>query len=153
MSNLRKLRLHVAQEGETVVEFALVASMFLTLMFGCVEFARLLWTEMALQQTAMSGARCMAIAQGSIQNSFCSSAGSYSVSTTTSYIQTTASGWGLTLAASDIALDQAASCGGISNSSQVTLTTTFRTPVPQLVQLAAGGTSLSAAACYPNNAY
>jgi len=153
MKKRRADRLYAACDGETVVEFALVASVFLMLMFGCVEFARLLWTEMALQQTAISGARCMSLAQGSIESSACASGGNYSSSSTTSYIQTTASGWGLTLANSDISLNNAATCGGVSSSSQVTLNTTFTTPVPQLVQLAAGGTALQATACYPNNGY
>jgi Flp pilus assembly protein TadG len=142
--------------GETIVEFALVGPMFLMLVFGCLEYGRLLWTEMALQQTAMAGARCMAIAQATVQNSSSCTSGSpatYSSSSTTSYIESVASGWGLTLTNSEVSLNNAATCGGVSPSSQVMLTTTFTTPVPQLVLLAAGGTSLTATACYPNNAY
>jgi Flp pilus assembly protein TadG len=142
-----------ARGGETAVEFALVGMMFFMLMFGCIEYARLLWTKMALQQAAMSGARCMAIAQGTVEDSSCASGGSYSSSSTTSYIQSVASGWGLTIPSANISLNNSATCGGVGGSSQVTLTSTFTTPVPQLVLLAAGGTSLSATSCYPNNAY
>jgi hypothetical protein len=127
--------------------------MFLMLVFGCVEYARLLWTDIALQQTAISGARCMGIAQGTVQNSSCASGGAYSSSTTKSYIQTIASGWGLSLATTDITLNNGATCGGTSGFSQVTLNTTFTTVVPQFVMLAAGGTSLTATACFPNNPY
>ena len=146
-------RLIAACGGSTVVEFALVGTIFLMFLFGCIEYARLLWSEMALQQTAMSGARCMAIAQGSVQSSSCSSSGSYSSTTTNSYVETVASAWGITLTSSGIALNNSATCGGLSGSSQVTLTSTFTTPVPQLVMLSSGGTSLTATACYPNNAY
>jgi Flp pilus assembly protein TadG len=52
-----------ASDGTTAVEFALVAPMFLMLVFGAIEFGRILWTEQALQETAIAGARCMAIAQ------------------------------------------------------------------------------------------
>lgn len=50
--------------GSAVIEFAMVAPVFLMLVFGCIEFGRLLWTQQALQQTAIAGVRCMAIAQG-----------------------------------------------------------------------------------------
>ena len=39
-------------------------------------------------------------------------------------------------------------CTGLS---RVTITNTFTSAVPQIVQLAAGGTTLTATACYPNN--
>lgn len=133
------------------VEFALVLPMFLMLVFGTIEFGRILWTEQALQETAAAGARCMAIAQGAKEASACASGGSYSSATTTSYIQTVAGGWGLSLPSSGIILDNASSCGGSSGFSQVTLTSTFTSVVPNLVELATGGSTLTATACYPNN--
>jgi hypothetical protein len=48
-----------------------------------------------------------------------------------------------------ITLHNVAICGGTSGFSQVTLTGTVTTAVSQLVQLAAGGTPLTATACYP----
>jgi Flp pilus assembly protein TadG len=140
-----------ACRGATAVEFALVLPMFLMLVFGSIEFGRLLWTRQALQEAAIAGARCMAIAQGSTQHSSCASSGSYSAATTKSYIQSVATGWGLTVPTSGISLNNAASCGGTSGFSQVTLTSTFTSVVPKLVRLAAGGTTLTAIACYPNN--
>ncbi len=137
--------------GATAVEFALVVPMFLMLVFGAIEFGRVLWTKEALQETAVAGARCMAIAQGAKQHSSCASGGSYSSSTTTTYIQNTAKGWGLSVPSSGISLNNAASCGGTSGFSQVTLTSTFNSVVPNLVQLSTGGVTLTASACYPNN--
>jgi Flp pilus assembly protein TadG len=137
--------------GATAVEFALVLPMFLMLVFGSIEFGRLLWTRQALQEAAIAGARCMAIAQGSTQHSSCASSGSYSAATTKSYIQSVASGWGLTVPTSGIALYPTGSSTGCTGLSQVTLTSTFTSVVPKLVRLAAGGTTLTATACYPNN--
>jgi Flp pilus assembly protein TadG len=74
-----------AQEGTTAIEFALVAPVFLMLVFGTIEFGRLPWTQQALQQTAIAGARCVAIAQGKTRTSPCASGGSYSSTTATSY--------------------------------------------------------------------
>jgi Flp pilus assembly protein TadG len=131
----------------------MVAPIFLMLVFGCIEFGRLLWIQQALQQAAIAGARCMAIAQGAIQSSSCAASGSYSATSTKSYIETTAGGWGLSVKDADITLDNAATCGGVTGYSQVTITNSFNTPVPQLVQLAAGGATLTASACYPNNPF
>lgn len=139
--------------GTAAIEFALVAPIFLMLVFGTIEYGRLLWTKQALQQTAVAGARCMAIAQGSIQSSPCASGGSYSATSTQTYIQNIASGWGLSVPTSNITLNNSATCGGTSGFSQVTLTSTFNTPVPKIVLLAAGGTTLTASACYPNNPF
>lgn len=145
---LRALRiLGQAHGGTTAIEFALVAPAFLGLLFGTVEFGRLLWTEQALQETAIAGARCMAILQ-----SACTAGGRYySSANTTTYVQQVARQWGVTLQTGDIQLTPNASCGSTIGFSQVTITSSFTTPVPQIVLLAAGGTSLSATACFPNN--
>lgn len=143
-------RLLAAREGATAVEFALVLPMFLMLVFGTIEFGRILWTQQALQETAIAGARCVAIAQGSNPTSSpCASSGSYSSTTATGYIQQVASGWGLSIPSSGINPDPTggSGCPGLS---QVTLTSTFVSVAPLLVQLA-GATSLTATACYPNN--
>jgi Flp pilus assembly protein TadG len=45
------------ERGATLVEFALVATVFLTVMFGVIEFGRCLWTHNALSDAARRGAR------------------------------------------------------------------------------------------------
>ena len=108
-------RITATEDGATAVEFALVAPMFLMLVFGAIEFGRVLWTEQALQETALAGARCMAIAQtrtAAQNSSSCTSSGSYSSGKTKTYIQNVASGWGLSLPLSGISLSTSASCGG-----------------------------------------
>ena len=91
-------------DGATAVEFALVVPMFLMLVFGAIEFGRILWTKQALQETAVAGARCMAIAQGTKPNGSCASSGSYSSSSATTYVQNVAKGWGLSVPSSGVAL-------------------------------------------------
>jgi Flp pilus assembly protein TadG len=151
MTRAKLCFLAAARDGATAVEFALVLPMFLMLVFGAVEFGRLLWTKQALQETAIAGARCVAIAQGSNRTSSpCAASGSYSAANATSYIQQVASGWGLSLPNSGINADPAGS-GGCAGLSQVTLTSTFTSVVPSLVLLSTGGITLSASACYPNN--
>jgi len=143
-----------ACDGAAIIEFALVAPMFLMLVFGTIEYGRLLWTQQALQQTAIAGARCMAIAHGAIQSSPCASAGSYSATSTNSYIENIASGWGLSVQDSNITLDSTgADCGGTSGLVEVKITISFTTPVPQIVLLSAGAEPLTAIACYPSNPF
>jgi Flp pilus assembly protein TadG len=152
MSKPRSGRLALLNDGTTAVEFALVAPMFLMLVFGAIEFGRLLWTQQALQETATAAARCIAIAQGSnATSSPCASGGSYSATSATTYIQTVASGWGLSIPGSDISLNTSVPSGGCQGLSQVTLTSTFNSVVPNLIELSTGGVTLTASACYPNN--
>lgn len=45
------------QSGATLVEFAISATVFLTVMFGIIEFGRMLWTHNALADAARRAAR------------------------------------------------------------------------------------------------
>lgn len=115
------------------VEFALLAPIFLALLFGVIEYSGVLWTMQALQQAAIDGARCMAIPQ-----SACASGGTYSAASTTSRIQQIGGQWGVSIPSAGITLSANASCGGTAGFSKVTITSTFTSAVPQLVQLVAG---------------
>lgn len=128
-----------------IIEFAFAAPLFLMLIFGIAEYCRLLWTMQALQQVAIDGARCMAIPQ-----SACASAGSYNATNTTSHIRQVGNQWGISIPTAGVSLAANATCGGTTGFSKVTLTATFNSVAPQLVKLAAGGTSLTASACFPN---
>ena len=45
------------ERGATLVEFSIAATVFLTAMFGVIEFGRALWTHNALTDAARKGAR------------------------------------------------------------------------------------------------
>jgi Flp pilus assembly protein TadG len=141
----RKLRR--AQDGAVAVEFALVAPMFLALLFGTFEFGRALWVQQALQQIAISGARCMALPQ-----SACASAGTYTYSAarTMTYIQQVANQWGVPLPSGNIDQNNSANCGGASGFSKVSVAVAFQSAVPNLINML-GGIPLTATACFPNN--
>ena len=55
MIRIRKIR-H-GEHGSTLVEFAIGATVFLTVMFAVIEFGRALWTHNALADAARRGAR------------------------------------------------------------------------------------------------
>ncbi|HSS19568.1 MAG TPA: TadE/TadG family type IV pilus assembly protein [Pyrinomonadaceae bacterium] len=52
-----QLRLDEKQRGAALFEFAIVATVFLTMVFGVIEFGRLFWTHNALRDAARRGAR------------------------------------------------------------------------------------------------
>lgn len=146
---MRALRsLGRANGGAAAVEFAAVLGPLLLLMFGVFEFGRLLWIREALQETATAGARCMGMSASS-----CATAGAYSSSATTTYIRSTASNWGVTLTASNITLNNNATCAGISAAngfSSVTISYNFQSVVPSIVTQLNGGKTLTSVACFPN---
>ena len=55
------LRLARARDGNSAIEFAIVAPVFLLLMLGTMEFARLFWTQSTLQQAVQAAARCASV--------------------------------------------------------------------------------------------
>jgi Flp pilus assembly protein TadG len=130
-----------ATHSTAAIEFSILALPFLLLVLGIFEFARLYWTQEALQESATAGARCMGILQAS-----CTTGGA-----TASYVQQVAATWGIILPSSDIVTANSASCGGIAGFSQVQINYTFKTIVPYIVPIASGGMTLTVQACYPNN--
>lgn len=56
-----RVKFHRNEEGKALVEFAIVGSVFLTAMFGIMEFSRLYWTHNALRDAARRGVRYAAI--------------------------------------------------------------------------------------------
>lgn len=139
-------------QGTAAIEFALVVTALIFLLFGIIEFGRYIWTMEALQETATAGARCMAVTVGVTSASGqCASSASYSTASTTSFIQSHAAGLGLTASGLTIGLTSAAttsSCGA-SGMSQVTLKYTFKTVLPAYIPIPT--TTLVGNACFPNN--
>ena len=146
---MRRLRrLGRSEGGAAAVEFAAVLGPLLLLIFGVFEFGRLLWVREALQETAMAGARCMGMSASS-----CAASGAYNSSNTTSYLETTAAGWGVTLAPSNLTLNNNATCGGVTAAkgfSSVTITYTFQSVIPTFITSLSGGKTLTSTACFPN---
>jgi Flp pilus assembly protein TadG len=138
-------RLLAARDGVVAVEFALLAVPFLMISLGTFEIARLIWTQEALQETAAVGARCMGVLASS-----CASGGAYSSTNTMSYILGVAGDWNVTLTDSQLTLSANGSCGGVSGFSQVTITYTFQTVLPNLLTSLSAGVPMSVQACFPN---
>jgi Flp pilus assembly protein TadG len=136
-----------AEGGATAVEFAIVVGPLLLLMFGTLEFGRLLWTREALQSAAIAGARCMGILQTS-----CTTSGAYSSSKSADYVIAEASALKVKITSTNVTTTNTATCAGVSGFSQVTISYTFQTALPYFLKALTGGVPLSATACFPNQA-
>jgi Flp pilus assembly protein TadG len=145
-------QLYRARRGVTALEFAVVAPVLMMLVFGTIEFGRLLWTLQGLQMTAVQAARCMGILASS-----CTSGGGYSSDNTTSYIESSAAAWGISLTSSNLTLltrdsgnPGCAPAAGTLTISEVTITYTFQTVVPGLLSMLSSK-ALQGHACFPND--
>ncbi len=134
-----------ARDGVVAIEFAIICSGLMMLTLGTIEFGRLLWTQEAIEATAIQTVRCIGMLSSS-----CASGGAYSSTNATSYAETVATGWGVTLTAADLTLSANEASGTCTGLSQVSITYTFDTVVPGLLTMLAGGSTLTAQACFPN---
>ncbi len=128
------------------IEFAIVCMPFFLLVFGVCETGRIMWIRQGLAQVAMTGARCMGVGHQSCTDT----SGNYNAANTITFIQTKATGWGISLTSSNITLTSSTTCGGQSGFSQVTLSYAFKTAVQSILPAYVGPLSLSATACFPN---
>jgi Flp pilus assembly protein TadG len=140
-------RLWRDRRGATAVEFAMVAGPLLLLLFGTVEFGRLMWLRQALEETATVGARCMAIPQAE-----CSTGGTYDQAKARSFITSEAATWGLGIVPADLAIDRAATCSGLPDFSTVAVSYTFSSAVPMLFDAIGVGPTITSQVCFPNQA-
>jgi Flp pilus assembly protein TadG len=134
------------RRATTAVEFAVCALAMVLIVVGFAEFGRLIWTSEVLQEAASQGARCMGLRANS-----CASAGAYSSANTTAYVVSQATAGGVVISGATVSLSNAASCGGASGFSQVSIKYNFTTVAPGLIAALANGFTLSVSACFPNN--
>jgi len=133
-------RLPSDRHGTAAIEFALLLGPLMLLMFGSIEVSRFVWVKNAIDETAISGARCMGIRAAD-----CASADVFSATETTEFIRDTASSWGLTIAAADIAFNPTTGCGHATGFSSVVITHQFTSVLTALT-----GPRLRSEACFPN---
>jgi Flp pilus assembly protein TadG len=131
--------------GSSAIEFSLLAVPFLLLIFGTMEFARVLWTREVLKQVATAGARCMGITQPE-----CGSGSTTDSASSTAFIIAEAGRRTLVLTNSNVTVNGSATCGTISGFSQVTLAYTYRPILPVLIPALGSAVTLNASSCFPN---
>lgn len=135
------------ERGASAVEFAIVAVPLLLLLFGTIEYGRLMWTRQAMQSLANETARCMGIVQTE-----CASAGSYNAAATRTHLIAGARAFAVELKPANITLSPSTSCHGIAGFSSVRIIYRFTSAVPEFITALATGPELSVTACFPNQA-
>ncbi|WP_342249310.1 TadE/TadG family type IV pilus assembly protein [Sphingomonas sp. OTU376] len=129
-------RLLRATRGASAVEFALLAPVFLTLLFGIIEGSRMLWLRQTLGEVAFSTVRCMSV------SSTCAT-----LQQQQSYALTRASQYGVAITATNLAIKANITCEGNAASNQVSITAPFRSPIAGLIS--AIPAEITAKACFP----
>ena len=126
--------------GAGAVEFALLAPTFLLFLFLLLDGGRMIFAKQSLNELATATARCLAIKQ-----SGCADASS-------------AQGWAvnrglarsnLQLTASNVTITVSATCAGVSNMVQATISMPWRKGAMTLLPQSIAPGSLSATACFP----
>jgi hypothetical protein len=139
--NRRELIRHFCRErrGAVALEFAIIATVFLTLVLGAIELGLLYWTKNGLQLTAAMTARCVALGYS------CTDAAS-----TKSYATTMAESWVVPGVIGNVSPPTyAQQCysdpGTKTNFAMVTITSSFWAWLPPPLS----NINLQVSACYP----
>ncbi len=127
-------------DGAAAVEFALVAGPLLLLFVGIIEVGRLMWSGHALDEVAISGARCVGL-----HTPGCATGEAVVPDMAIAHIIAAANSWGLALESGDISLDTSVGCAVETGFLRVALTYSFESVLPGLA-----GTELDSEACFPS---
>lgn len=122
--------------GATAIEFALLAPVFLLLLFGILEVGRLVWVKQVLTETAFSAARCGALG-----------APCQAASDVQSFAAARALRWGLKLDATQIGYTASTACDGNAGMVQVTLSYAFASPLTGFLPVLPA--TVQAHGCFP----
>ncbi|GFM30749.1 TadE/TadG family type IV pilus assembly protein [Novosphingobium sp. PY1] len=129
-------RLARSTRGATIVEFALVAPIFLIMLFGIIEGSRAFWVKQTLERVAHATARCMSV------DSACAT-----TATQKQYALERAKALGVTVEPSGIVITGATTCKGNANSNSVTIARPFDTVLRNIVPIVPQ--ELSGSGCFP----
>lgn len=122
------------------MEFALIAVPLILLLFGIIEYGRLLWTSHALNQTAAATARCLALPQiaceGGIEDAH-------------AFAIAQARGWGVRLGYFEVMVQAPVACQGVDGFASARVQTHFASALPEPLIALVGGPTITAHACFP----
>lgn len=128
--------LRADRRGATIVEFALLAPIFLSMLFAIVEGTRFLWIKQSLKEVAFSTARCTSV-----------STDCATPATRIAYAVARANAYGQRLATSGVAVTSNTTCNASGGMVRVTISTRFISPVVGL--LPGIPPDVTGTGCYP----
>jgi Flp pilus assembly protein TadG len=143
MMQRRWSQLATKKDGTTTIELAIVMMAMVMLMFGMVDFGRLLWTRQVVMHAADAAARCYSIGSPSCTPGNGVLPCLTSTNTPATYAVTVASNDGVTLSATNVTYTPTTrSCstpctvvGGSPKTYQISISYTFTSPVTTLLSL------------------
>jgi Flp pilus assembly protein TadG len=128
------------RRGAGVVEFALLAPTFLMFLFLLLDGGRMMFAKQSLNELATATARCLAIRESGCADA--SSTQSWAVARGLARSN-------LKLASSNVAINASATCAGVSNMVQATISMPWKKGAMTLLPQSIAPSSLTATACFP----
>ncbi len=133
-------RLLRSQDGAGTVEFALLAPTFLMFLFLLLDGGRMMFAKQSLNELATATARCMATKQSSCDNASDTQSWAVARGLARSNLQ---------LTTTNVTINTSATCGGVSNMIQATITMPWKKGAMNLLPQSVAPSSLTATACFP----
>lgn len=115
------------QRGAVAIEFAFVALPLMLLLGGSIEIGRYVWTRLALQDAASTGARCLGL-----QVAPCFAAGAMDTTGTVSLVREQGTAWAIVIADDSITAEETQSCQGVGGFAKIGIRHHFTQVLPIL---------------------
>lgn len=102
--------------GAVAIEFAAIALPLMLLLGGSVEISRYVWTRLALQDAASTGARCVGL-----RLEPCFVAGNMDTSGTVSLVQEQAAAWAIDIPNESVTPEATTACHGVADFAKIAI--------------------------------
>lgn len=121
--------------GAAILEFALLAPLFIAMLFGLIEFGRAYWTRQTLKEVAFHTARCIAIDDACATQQ-----------QRVAFAVARAGDYSILVAPSEVSAASGVTCRGQASSHEVAISIPFSSPIAGFGFLP---DRLEANACFP----
>lgn len=106
----------LSRRGAVAIEFAAIALPLMLLLGGSVEVSRYVWTRLALQDAASTGARCVGLRLAP-----CFVAENIDTGGTVSFVREQAAAWAIDIAEASVTPEALAACQGVADFAKIAI--------------------------------
>jgi Flp pilus assembly protein TadG len=125
--------------GAVAIEFAAIALPLMLLLGGSIEVSRYVWTRLALQDAASTGARCVGLRLAP-----CFAAENMDASGTVGFVQAQAGAWAIEIPEGSVTPEAATACHGVADFAKIEIRHRFTDVLAILPE-----TWIDVEACFP----